>query len=810
MKSYLSDDANISNLILEKIKMGWWRKDDEQGGIVLSNFVQDMIGTDTQTISYEYFISMVREDYRERILRGLLNTDPKKIFDEIFPLEAPNGLIWVHAKGLYDEKRGDYVISTGSLQQIEDPELSPSQRAASSRVNNLLFQLNNISHILLSFLESDNPDEVINRILKDLLKQFKGGRAYIFEYDWPSRTQTNTYEIVDQHIKPAIDMLSNLSLDMNAWWTQQMISRQPIVLSTLDDLPEEAAEEKEFLALQEINSLLVAPLISKDGVWGYAGIDIVSGFHQWSDDDCEWTIAMINIISICIQLLRSKKTAQLDRSYLQNLYNNMPLGYMRVHMSYDKEGQIIDFTLTDANKATDELFSQPMSSSIGCKASEAILDCEKVIPIFKEAIRNKGNYETDYYSERSNKHIHLVLYSIQENELVCLMSDITEAYHTNQKLIKAKEKAEVSDRLKSAFLANMSHEIRTPLNAIVGFSDLMSETDDKEERQQYYKLVSENNELLLQLISDILDISKIEAGTLDIIPHHVDVNLLCREIVRSYELKTKSREVKITFDESIPSCILYGDKYRITQIINNFINNALKFTEKGSISLGYRQEGDSLIKFYVRDTGTGIEKGSLDQIFERFVKLNSFVKGTGLGLSICKSLAEQMGGSIGVESEVGVGSCFWFTHPYRPNEQNVDKVVKPSIVPQIHIERDRIPTILVAEDTESNYILLTNILRKGYKLIRAKNGLEVVELFKESRPDLILMDIKMPYQNGIEATKIIRSMDKEIPIIAVTAFAFDSDKERALSAGCNAYISKPFQKNDLLNTINEMIDKEPS
>lgn len=247
-------------------------------------------------------------------------------------------------------------------------------------------------------------------------------------------------------------------------------------------------------------------------------------------------------------------------------------------------------------------------------------------------------------------------------ELISVNYDITELKETEAKLIDAKEKAETADRLKSAFLANMSHEIRTPLNAIVGFSSLLVQGENPEEREQYMAIVEENNELLLQLISDILDLSKIEAGTFDFVKQELDVNQLCEDMVRTMKLKAKPG-VEVVFDHRLPECIIVSDRNRLNQVIANFMNNAIKFTSTGSIRLGYGQAETNLLRFYVADTGIGIIQEKQAEIFDRFVKLNSFVHGTGLGLSISKSIVEQLGGTIGVESESGKGACFWFTLP---------------------------------------------------------------------------------------------------------------------------------------------------
>ena len=241
--------------------------------------------------------------------------------------------------------------------------------------------------------------------------------------------------------------------------------------------------------------------------------------------------------------------------------------------------------------------------------------------------------------------------------------DINHQKTIEEELRVAKEKAENLDRLKSAFLANMSHEIRTPLNAIVGFASLLIESDDKKERQDYVDIMQENTELLLQLISDILDLSKIEAGTLDFTMDHLDIKSFSEDIMRNYDIK-EDKPVPVLLAPDLPEYYIYTDKKRLMQVITNFINNALKFTNEGQIMLEYRHKAESNeMEFAVTDTGMGIAPDKVDQVFDRFVKLNSFSKGTGLGLSICRSIIEHLGGTIGAESEMGVGSRFWFTHP---------------------------------------------------------------------------------------------------------------------------------------------------
>ena len=326
------------------------------------------------------------------------------------------------------------------------------------------------------------------------------------------------------------------------------------------------------------------------------------------------------------------------------------------------------------NMGEDE--NTPLSDVVGVYSKMHPDDRSRMLAFFEEAKKGKAKAfkgemrilrpgtKNEWNWVRTNVVLNLYEPEKGQVELIGVNYDITALKETEAKLIEAKEKAEESDRLKSAFLANMSHEIRTPLNAIVGFSSLMVDTEDMEERRQYMDIVEENNDLLLQLISDILDLSKIEAGTFDFTERELDVNLLCEDIVLAMRMKARPN-VEILFDRHLLECRIMSDRNRLHQVISNFVNNAIKFTEEGNIRVGYDQLDEAHLRFYVADTGIGIEPEMQNEIFERFVKLNSFVHGTGLGLSICRSIVEQLGGEIGVDSEPEKGSCFWFTLPIK-------------------------------------------------------------------------------------------------------------------------------------------------
>lgn len=403
--------------------------------------------------------------------------------------------------------------------------------------------------------------------------------------------------------------------------------------------------------------------------------------------------------------------------------------------------------------------------------------------------------------------------------IVSIEWDITELEIIKRELQSSKEKAEMSDSLKSAFLANMSHEIRTPLNAIVGFSHLIAESDDAEERKTYYNIVNANNERLLQLINEILDLSKIESGTIEFSFGPASLHNLCREVHDAHIFRTP-QGVSLVYESSDESLMIETDKNRVFQVISNLIGNAVKFTKEGSISYGYKL-ADNQIVFHVTDTGTGIEPEKVGRVFERFAKLNNHAQGTGLGLSICKSIVERLGGKISVNSEFGKGTTFTFTLPYTiANPANVDSSKKENGEGNIagiasagktadssvdSSANTRHACILVAEDTDSNFDLLEAILGKAHRLIRAHDGMEAVTMFDEVKPDLILMDIKMPNLDGLEATKIIRELSATVPIIAQSAFAYEQDRKAAEEAGCNDFIAKPIADDKLKAMIHKWL-----
>ena len=381
----------------------------------------------------------------------------------------------------------------------------------------------------------------------------------------------------------------------------------------------------------------------------------------------------------------------------------------------------------------------------------------------------------------------------------------------------AKEKAEESDRLKSAFLANMSHEIRTPMNAIIGFTSLLNDRDLVEtDKQELISHIVHNSDTLLHLIDDILDIAKIEAGQLDINKKNYKLNKQLYELLETFSEKkktlvNKSIEFKLKIGVDNIDFTVYSDPLRIHQIFTNLIDNALKFTEKGFIEFGYTLNEDlknPSIVFYVKDTGIGLSSNQQKTIFSRFTKIENnkkkLYRGAGLGLAICKNITNLLDGEIWIESEINKGSIFYFTIPYIKISNQKKTVTEQQNDDLNYRWSDK--TILIAEDEESNYKYLELLFSKtNAKLIHALNGLEAIDLYQKNNIDLILMDIKMPDMDGLEATKRIRKIDQKITIIAQTAFAMKNDEKMSLEAGCNNYIAKPIKRQKLLELIKKYL-----
>ena len=390
--------------------------------------------------------------------------------------------------------------------------------------------------------------------------------------------------------------------------------------------------------------------------------------------------------------------------------------------------------------------------------------------------------------------------------------------HTAEVEAKLKEyeekaqQAEKASKMKSLFLANMSHEIRTPLNAIEGFSRIMCETDSASERMKFMEIIESNNTRLLSLINEILDLSRVEAGELIIKRAPTDLNQMCQSLRQLFKFRCPD-SVNMVWAKPNMNVMFNTDENRLAQVFSNLISNALKHTTMGSINYGYRLINDGQeIEFYVSDTGTGIAPEDLPEIFNTYMSKDAetMQNGYGLGLPLSKIIVEKLGGQMKVSSELGKGSTFTFTFPFDGTVGGLNKGSRTTtnsrtIRVSTKTSQADMKLILVAEDEDSNFELVKIVLAKRYRLVRAKNGIEAVTLSEEEHPDLILMDIRMPDMNGLDATRIIKEVNHDVPIIALSAYAFDENVREAKNAGCDDFLAKPFRVEDLIEMVHKYV-----
>lgn len=519
-------------------------------------------------------------------------------------------------------------------------------------------------------------------------------------------------------------------------------------------------------------------------------------------------------------LSNSLQALHREREYLEALLENMPFyifftdkqhRYIRVNSLM---AQLLRVSHPDqaAGKSTRDFFSKRMSGRM--------LEEDRVILETGEPIINRIIYFEDegldgFWMEKNKIPIRDERGVI--TMIVGIYKDVSEMMKIENELKKARDRAQESDRLKTSFLANMSHEIRTPMNGILGFANLLRDPDlTGEQKDLYLKHIDNSSIQLLHIIDDIIDISKIESGQLKITNRPVRINAILEEIYSSFFHRIRGDapgQKKVTFNlnkgEDSNDFTIVTDDFRLRQIINNILGNAIKFTEKGHINFGYTTKKNRHIEFYVSDTGVGIPSDKKDIIFDQFGQVSNKQlyqpSGTGLGLPISKSLVKLMGGEMWVESTEGKGSTFYFTLPLV-----IEEVVEEEqeLISNKTYNWNK-KCILVAEDEELNWFFIREMLRKtGAEILRAKNGGEAVIITKRLNPDVILMDIKMPEMNGIEATRQIRVFNREVPIIAQTAYVMAEEKEECMQVGCNHFVTKPLDRTIVMELIDCYFKKE--
>ena len=646
-------------------------------------------------------------------------------------------------------------------------------------------------------------ESAINNYLAKLCNYVGADRSYIFEYNFEKGITNNTHEFCQKGIEAQIDNLQQIPLDAVPQWVATHTKGEIMEIPDVLALPNNTL--REILEQQDIKSLLAVPLMAGSKCIGFIGFDSVRKHHTYSEDEKQ----MIKIFAQMLVNVYQRKESEENKAKLSMAIEQNPTSIVITN----KEG-----TIEYVNPITIEMTGYSQSELVG--STPGIFKSGKHDnPFYNqlwETINSGKTWEGEILNRKKNGELFweksVISPIITDNNLithfVAVKEDITDRKSMITQLEEAKDHAEESDRLKSAFLANMSHEIRSPLNGIIGFASFLEEYDqDSEKVQHYAEIISNSGKHLLNIINNIIYISKLDAGHIIPEPEIVNVSLLLNELYKIYkeQIESGKENIKISFNCPKEKLWVITDETRLRQILENLLSNSIKFTHQGSIDFGCKIENDRLI-FFVKDTGIGIPKDKHAAIFERFIqaseKTEKVYGGTGLGLAISKACAKLLGGDIWVSSEVGEGTTFYFDIEYKTYD-HTEKAPSPTGSSTAKFSGEH---ILVAEDDDVSYFFLKEALNPlNLKISRTVTGIETVKTVLNEDINLVLMDIQMPEMNGWEATREIRKHKTDLPIIAQTAFAFENDKEKSMEAGCNDYIAKPVEKEKLLEVISNYL-----
>ncbi|MET1258197.1 ATP-binding protein [Flagellimonas sp. DF-77] len=501
-----------------------------------------------------------------------------------------------------------------------------------------------------------------------------------------------------------------------------------------------------------------------------------------------------------IELAKANALAHKSTKLSSDLLQNMPEGFKHAEIICDKNGNPIDFKILEVNASYSAQTGIDTTDYVGKTMLEVFPDVEKswINVLGEVALTGVAKHIVDY-NHNTGKYFQITAFCPKRGEFALFIRDVTEREQARMELEAAYKKVEESERLKTTFLANMSHEIRTPLNAILGFAELLEDRNlEEEDESKCLENIKSSGNRLLNIVSDILEISKLEANQQQLKYATHNLNSIVEQLYEQFKVINIDPKLAIGRYKDLPDAEAYieTDATRLEQILSNLLENALKHTKKGEIEFGYHLK-KGFLEFFVKDTGKGIKKADQPTIFKRFGQINNkpdINQGTGLGIPIASAYTELFGGKMWLESKINKGSTFFFSIPHRPVVKQGPKTGKP--------------TILIAEDEEANFLLLELWLKKHCQLIRAHDGHETVRLAKtDPNIDLVLMDIKMPYLNGIEATKEIRKTNKELPIIAQTAFIMDNERSEILEAGSNEIVSKPIKREVFKKLLTQYIPR---
>ena len=603
-------------LLLDRAEVGLWEADFVQRSYICSDYLMSIFGKKGNNLSFFEFYYIIREDFRDLITTDFLSIQSVDTYEQIFPIITPTGEKWVRSR-LCERKlnNGVCVKALGILQILPNFKLKEEKISKMIDHNEMIFRKLYVN-LPVGVELYDRDGYLIDLNAKDM--EIFGIR---------SKKDVLGVNIFSNPIMPK-DVIKKLKENKSVNF------RLNYSFKKVDDY---------------YNTSKVGEM------------DIVTKASILYDQRGEPSSYLLINLDNTEKMIAYNRISEFENVFtLVSVYAKV--GYALYDL-YTFEG----YAIKQWYENMGEKDGTPLSQIIGIYSYIHPNDAGYINSFFEEVKQGKAHHFRREVRVKSGDGWKWICANITRNpqsvdpnkpEMICINYDITELKDSQLK----RERAEELDRLKSALLANMSHEIRTPLNAIVGFSQLLAETDDPEERHEFVEIIDSNNRMLLQLISDILDLAKIESGTMDFKFADMNVKEVINEIVTSFRIKMPDNVALIAPQDS-PECQIYSDRMRLTQVISNFLNNAIKYTSEGCITLAYEIIGDE-IKFSVTDTGDGMSQEIQAHIFDRFYKGNTFKQGTGLGLSICETIVNRLGGRIGVNSELGKGSTFWFTHPY--------------------------------------------------------------------------------------------------------------------------------------------------
>ena len=712
--------------------------------------------------------------------------------------------VWVYDSGRVTKwtDDGKPLLMSGIHQDITQ------QKNAEIKLHKQLKLEKSLAAISATFIQSDNIDDAIIKSFETLAKINNASRVYLFQFDNIYETMSNTHEWCNENVSPEINNLQNLPISVFPWWIDKLEKNEIIDVPDVSKMSIEAIAEKEILESQNIKSVLVIPLFVKSILRGFIGFDNVNNCSKWLYEDKELLRILADILSNAIEKQEVEKNITLLRKATEESPISVLITNKEGFIQYANKG----FFMTSGYSYSDIINKKPSILKSNQHSQEFYADMWSTILKGKNwqgVVYNKTKNGDLYWDEK------IISPIIQNNKIthfVSVSQNITEKKKLFDDLVTAKEKAEESDRLKSAFLATMNHELRTPLNHIIGYSNLIPDLNQDENITKYAKIINKSGLDLLHIIEDIFDLAILEKNRVKVRENRVYVKEIYLTLKNQLQDllfdANKNEEINLNFNinNDIISKKIITDKTKLIQVMTNLLKNAVKFTHKGEISLTFNIDTiNNQLCISVHDSGIGIAEENLPILFDFFRQIDDSntreYGGIGIGLAISQKIAQAMGGKINVESTIGKGSIFTFNVPIHLIDDHFDELTKIENI--VHSENYQQKTILIVEDEPISMEMIIDILKPcGCTILTATNGKEAVDIAsKEKSIDLILMDIKMSVMDGLTATSIIRKTNLSLPIIALTAYSLIKDKTKAIDAGCNEIITKPIDKTILFNTL---------